>query len=87
MKPNRDWMKLGALVAVAAILVVGFTSIVDLPQTSSAQPVVAAPTFNTQPQQRPVQPLPGNPIDIFQKAGRRLDAGCVLHLFRLEKTL
>ena len=56
MKPNRDWMKLGALVAVAAILVVGFTSMVDLPQTSAAQPVMSAPTFNTQPQQRPVIP-------------------------------
>jgi len=56
MKPNRDWLKLGALVGAAAILVVGFTSIVDLPQPSSAQPVMTAPAFNTQPQQRPVIP-------------------------------
>ena len=56
MKPNRDWLKLGALVGAAAVLVVGFTSVVDLPQTSSAQPVMTAPAFNTQPQQRPVIP-------------------------------
>ncbi len=56
MKPNRDWLKLGALVGAAAILVVGFTAIVDLPQTSSAQPVMTAPAFNTEPQQRPVIP-------------------------------
>ncbi len=56
MRSNRDWMKLGALVVVAAILVIGFTSMVDLPRDSMAQPATPSPIFSSQPQQRPAIP-------------------------------
>jgi serine protease Do len=56
MRSNRDWMKLGALVVVAAILVIGFTSMVDLPRNSMAQPATPSPIFSSQPQQRPAIP-------------------------------
>ncbi|UCG86080.1 MAG: trypsin-like peptidase domain-containing protein [Gemmatimonadota bacterium] len=56
MRRNRDWMKLGALVAIAAILVIGFTSMVDLPRDSMAQPVVPRPVLTSQPKQQPAIP-------------------------------
>jgi len=56
MRSNRDWMKLGALVIVAAILVIGFTSMVDLPRDSMAQPATPSTVFSSQPQQRPAIP-------------------------------
>jgi serine protease Do len=56
MKRNRNWMKLGVLVALATVLVVGFTSMVDLPSDSVAQPVTPSPFVASQPLQRPVIP-------------------------------
>ncbi len=51
MRRNRDWIKLGALVGLAGILTIGFTSIVDLPKSSEAQPVRSAEFLREQPQQ------------------------------------
>jgi serine protease Do len=77
MRRNRDWMKLGGLVAVAAILVIGFTSMVDLPRDSLAQPVApATPVLSSQtqppaviPAARPLADL-GNAFTAVAEAAR-----------------
>ncbi len=52
MRRTRDWIKFGALVVIAVLLAVGFTSIVDLPRSSLAQPATPVSFLTTQaPQQ------------------------------------
>jgi serine protease Do len=51
MRRNRDWIKLAALIGVAAILTVGFASIIELPKSSHAQPIRSAEFLREQPPQ------------------------------------
>jgi serine protease Do len=56
MRRNRDWIKLAALVGLAAILGIGFTSIVGPPKSSEAQPVRSAEFLREQPLQEATIP-------------------------------
>jgi serine protease Do len=55
MRRKRDWIKLTALVGLAAILTIGFASIIDLPK-SEAQPVRSAEFLREQQPQETVIP-------------------------------
>ncbi len=53
MKRTGAWIKFGGLVIVTAVLAVGFTSLIDLPATSVAQPTRSASFLSaTAPQER-----------------------------------
>ena len=60
MKRTGAWIKFGGLVIVTAVLAVGFTSIIDIPTTSVAQPPATSFLSTAVPQQQVIpaaQPL------------------------------
>jgi serine protease Do len=56
MRRTRDWIKFGLLIGTAAVLAVGFTSILDLPKDSQAQPVPGVSLASLPLPQKPVVP-------------------------------
>ncbi len=56
MRRTRDWIKFAVLVGAAAVLAIGFTSIIDLPKDSLAQPVPGVSLASLPLPQKPAVP-------------------------------
>ncbi len=61
MSRTRDWLKFGTLVALAAVLAVGFLAVLDWPERSVAQQPAAAVALTG----RPAPVIPAKPAEDF----------------------